>query len=134
MKELESKDLIQEQAFLVSRGVRPMAIVGNCSEDKDEALEAIIRLETFSVPGAIPFITKREEGILDYGFASEEWVIDLFSWVNNWEDLTITEEHRHQILGLLLGYGPDSIRNIKKWEEEEEQNYENTNTRTNAVN
>ena len=58
---------------------------------------------------AIPFIYKRPDGYVSYGYAKEPWVINLFKWI---EGPDVPENYRHMILGLLLGYDPESIRKL----------------------
>jgi hypothetical protein len=109
----QSDDLVREQAYLVARGVRPLAIVGECSADTMTMMRTATRIETLSVPGAIPFVCDCKNGAAEYGYAAEEWVVDLFEWLVTAEGHTVPVEHRHRVLGLLLGYSPSAVRDFQ---------------------
>lgn len=97
---------LNEQAFLVGRGVRPLAFCGQCTP---EAAATVLReLTRYGKPHhVIPVLAPRSNTVIDYGFASHQWVADLFVWVMaNWDQLP--KEHAHGIVGLLLGYSPVS--------------------------
>ena len=103
-----SDDLIQEQALLVSRGVRPMAIFGFTSSlDETELEKVFIRMNSISEPdGGIPFVLpQRSPECTKVGFAAERWVIDLLEW----SYANARPRFHHCIMGLLLGYSPESI-------------------------
>ena len=97
----------QEHAYLVARGVRPLAIVGNCPAQDIEMFRVVAKLEDLGCPGAIPFVFPRNDGNADYGYASGAWCIDLLRWT---ESDAVPAQHRHRIIGLLLGYSVDAIR------------------------
>lgn len=97
----------REHAYLVARGVRPLAIVGNCPADPRRMFEVAAQLEEVASEGAIPFVAPRNDRIADYGFARSKWVIDLLSWA---QTDAVPTEHRHRIIGLLLGYSVEAVR------------------------
>jgi hypothetical protein len=98
---LPSDDALREQAQLVARGVRPLALVGSCSLDRASAVRHyLLRL---GVPGAIPFVVPHGDGA-ECGYAARAWVVETLTWV--W---TVPERHRHRVLGLLLGYSAEAI-------------------------
>ena len=103
-----SDDLAYEQAFLVSRGVRPLAIVGYTSSDDQEMDEARGRLivAAYPVEGAIPFVLPTWENTAAAGYASEQWAIDLLAWAHSPD---VPFRAHHLILGMLLGYSPRSV-------------------------
>lgn len=101
------RDYLVEHAYLVSRGVRPMALAGHCKADHGLMAQVALKLEEAAEPGAIPFVVDRGDGIADYGFSSTLWALDLLKWV---QSDAAPVEHRHRIIGLLLGYSPESIR------------------------
>ena len=104
-----SDDYLSEHAYLVERGVRPMSIVGHVEGGAEFLLRVASRLEIISVYNrVIPFVIKRADGIADCGFASEQWVVDLYEWLVQSADVPNIQEHR--IRGLLLGYSADAIR------------------------
>jgi len=104
-----SEDYVAEHAYLVARGVRPMAIVGHVRANKDLMLQAASRLEIVSVgESVVPFVIPRADGFADCGFAAARWVVDLYAWLVG--SACVPEEQAHRIKGLLLGYGADAIR------------------------
>jgi hypothetical protein len=108
-----SDDLVREQAYLVARGVRPLAIIGECGTDTVTMMRAATRIETLSVPGAIPFVCDCKNGAAEFGFAAEPWVVDLFEWVMTADRSAVPTEHRHRVLGLLLGYSAAAVRDFE---------------------
>lgn len=109
----QSDDLVREHAYLVARGVRPLAIVGECSTDTLTMLRTATRIESLAIPGAIPFVCDCKDGLAEYGYAAEAWVVDLFEWVMTAERNVVPETHRHHVLGLLLGYAPSAVRDFQ---------------------
>ena len=101
-------DILREQAYLVARGVRPMALLGECETDSVTVLEAYTALEREAGDGVIAFTVDRGDGITDLGYAASPWVVDLYRWLT--ADDAVPETHQHRIIGLLLGYSPSSIR------------------------
>ena len=104
-----SEDLILEHALLVSRGVRPMALVAYVDLHDSDMLEAYDQLvQALGSNGAIPFVLPwREMDCAVAGFAAERWVIGMLEWMCS-PDLVDPRRH-HQLMGLLLGYSPGSI-------------------------
>lgn len=105
-----STDLVREQAYLVERGVRALSIIGQCTADEVTMLRVATELE--AVPeNAIPFVCDLGNGMADYGFAAQPWVVSLYEWVA--KQNAAPAEHRHRILGLLLGYDPSAIASFE---------------------
>ena len=103
-----SDDLIQEQAYLISRAVRPLAILGSVSLDELEMQHQFVRLNqlTGGQGGVIPFVLpRRNVDCAMVGFASEQWVIDLLEW--SYSDAPLRQQHC--IVGILLGYSARDI-------------------------
>lgn len=67
-------------------------------------------LEDADTEGVIPFVAPRDDGVADYGYAASRWVLDLFRWV---QSDAVPTQHRHRIIGLLLGYSVESIRTFE---------------------
>jgi hypothetical protein len=105
-----SEALIAEQAYLVARGVRALALAGQCDSEPLVMLRVATRLEAQSSPGAIPFVVDRGDGRADFGFAAAGWVLDLYSWLSKDTQDAVPEPQRSRILGLLLGYSTEAIR------------------------
>ena len=102
--------LVAEAAYLVARGVRPMALVYDGMADGPTMLELASRLEAIGDPGAIPMVVDHGDGRTGAGYAVAGWVIDLYEWVTSVDGrVAVPERHRHAILGLLLGYGSAAI-------------------------
>ena len=109
MKNEWPESYISEHAYLVARGVRPMAIVGRVEADKNLMLQAVSRLEIVSIgEPVIPFVVPRDNGFADCGFAAARWVVDLYAWLVGPNG--VPEDHAHRITGLLLGYDAKAIR------------------------
>lgn len=102
---LPSDEFLGESAYLVSRGVRPMALAGHCEADPMVMLRASTRLGTAALRfDVLPFVIDFGDGLADCGYAAAKWVIDLYESV-----IREQHPHRHQILGLLLGYSAQAI-------------------------
>lgn len=104
---MKSDDYLCEQAYLISRGVRPLALLGAVSSDPTEMRDYFARLwkVTAKWGNVIPFVFPRKDmDCAMAGFAAAEWVIDLLRWSYDqpWR-------RHHQIVGLLLGYTPSAI-------------------------
>ncbi len=107
MADLPSADLVREQAYLVSRGVRPMALLGTTAPD-DAEVRSLLELHGQHHPGALPFVVPLVGGWA-FGFAAAAWCVDLYVWAQGQP-----EAQRERIEGLLLGYG---AREIERHEE-----------------
>ena len=107
--ELPSPELLEEQSYLVARGVRAIALVGHCPTDGDLMLRVSTRLESAGHQGAIPFVVRRDADVADFGYAAARWAVELFVWAADTPD-----EQRHRIIGLLLGYGADAIERFER--------------------
>jgi hypothetical protein len=105
---MDSPDCLAEHAYLVARGVRPLAIAGDCEADPDRMMAAATAVDLATVPGAIPFVVDHGTGWASFGYAGFAWALDLFEWVANPEN-EVPEEQRHRIVGLLLGYGGGAV-------------------------
>jgi hypothetical protein len=103
---LPSRDLISEQEYLVSRGVRPLAIIGHYAADA-RYLGRIERLLEAESGGVLPFAIDHGDGTASYGFAASEWVLDLYRWLVT--DAHVPQKQRHRVVGLLLGYGVEAV-------------------------
>lgn len=107
-KSIELEDgLVREAAYLVARGVRPMALVYDGAADRLSMLQTATQLERLGDPGCIPLVVDHNDGRAGCGFASAQWVIDLYQWITS--GVAVPPEHRHAILGLLLGYSTSAI-------------------------
>jgi hypothetical protein len=109
-----SEDYIAEQAYLVARGVRPLALVGSFRADPWTMTRVQTTLGRLSCAGAIPFVVDRGDGVADAGYAAAGWAVDLFSCAVREEQDAIPTRHRDRVLGLLLGYSPTSIRDFEE--------------------
>ena len=105
-----NEDLVQEHAYLVSRGVRHLAIIDS-HENTCEDLPLLLctKLETLSLyyPEVIPFVHKNLDGFVDYGFAREPWVLEIYKWICNSK---VPKKYRNIIVGLLCGYSTEALR------------------------
>lgn len=105
---LPSSDSLSESAYLISHGVRPLALVGECLSEPFAMLRTATILE--GVVGErseiIAFVIDRGDGFASYGFARHQWSIDMLEWVHQHD---IPDNVSHGILGLLLGYSSEGI-------------------------
>ena len=95
-----------EAAYLVSRGVRPLAVVAEGVADEMQMIRAMTVLGRYSDDRAIRFVVDHEDGTASWGYAAAAWAIDLYRWARLEEK---DESRRHQVLGLLLGYSPEAV-------------------------
>ncbi len=102
---LPSEDVLSEHAYLVARAVRPVAIAGNCEAETAVMKRAMTRLRSAAGTAAIPFVIDEGDGVATCGYASHPWAVDLLRWALT----SAPPEQVHRILGLLLGYGAESI-------------------------
>jgi hypothetical protein len=109
-----SDDALVEHAYLVSRGVRPMALAGYTSSGDWEMTRATTRLERLASPGAITFVIPRDDGLADCGYGACRWAIDLYGWALVSRRDAMPARYRHRIVGLLLGYSPMAIRDFEE--------------------
>ncbi|KKN79957.1 hypothetical protein LCGC14_0334650 [marine sediment metagenome] len=98
-------------AYLVSRGVRALALCGMC-EARPEEMASILDMLREAVGGtgshdAEPFIFQTGEWA-HYGFCSEPWVLSLYKWLTE-NSGAVPEEHTDAICGMLFGYSPPAI-------------------------
>lgn len=111
--ETPSKECMEREAYLVSRGVRPLAQIGCCSSHY--ATLNIIRQKLAeaaqSLPKAIPFVVDHNDGIASYGYTTTFWAADLYRWAGSG---AVPEDQRHRILGLVLGYSPQAIQDFEE--------------------
>jgi len=106
---LPSRDLLDAEAYLVSRGVRPVALIGHCPADPIIMLRIKGGLhKARQAQLVIPFIFAEggEPGSAAFGYASHRWCIDLLEWAMS---AAVPSARKHEILGLLLGYSPSAI-------------------------
>lgn len=104
-----SRAELDNEAYLVSRGVRPLALAGHYP-----AVPLVMcRVKTLLHRArqselVIPFIFAEggDPGSAAFGYASHRWCIDLLEWAL---DGGVPPDRKHEILGLLLGYSPSSI-------------------------
>ena len=102
---LPSEDTIREQAWLIARGVRPLALLGDIELDETDMRECFVKLGGIAGTSAIPFVVPiptMKHAVV--GYAAAEWVIDLLKW-----SYGQPVRRYHQIIGLLLGYSADEI-------------------------
>jgi len=83
-----------------------MALVYDGLAKPDEFLRLASQLEAVCDPNCLPFVVDHHDGRAGGGYAGAEWVIDLYEWATSAD---IPAQHRHAVLGLLLGYDVGSI-------------------------
>lgn len=103
MADLPSPDLVREQAYQISRGVRPMALLGTCSHELVVEVRGRLEVGGQHHPEAMPFVLSDGDAV-HFGYSAAAWCVDLYRWAQG-QPL----EQRERIEGLLLGYGPREI-------------------------
>jgi hypothetical protein len=102
------RSALREHAYLVERGVRPLAIIGSV-----QAIPALMEAAYSEVlkaavgTYAVPFTMNMGDGTAEYGYAAAPWVLDLYKWTCDSADMP--QANKHRIIGLLLGYSVDAI-------------------------
>ena len=101
-------ELLHEKGYLVSRGVRPLALVKNVSAlDRNEVKRTIqdIHLQRYGCSEIQPSVVSIRRGDrIVLGFASHAWVAETLEWSE-----FLPEKWRARVRGMLLGYSPGSI-------------------------
>lgn len=108
-----SNDVIREQIYLISRGVRPMSLIGSVKAEHQEMKNLYQKLSGLApinggsseiVP--IPFVVDCGKGRAVGGFATHTWIPETYQWLNQAE---VPSKHISRIIGLLLGYSTGAI-------------------------
>lgn len=96
--------LFQEASYLVSRGVRPIALaMDHCEpEDLEKAQKA---LEEGGYPGALPFVIEITDAF-QLGYVAEPWVLELYVWLRGPD---VPMDKYEALSGLLFGYSIEAI-------------------------
>ena len=98
-----------DAAYLVSRGVRPLALVGTVPatpEAMSHAEQDLFRCGSLhGNKSPLPFVLKGND-LAQCGYVSHSWVLDLFFWLERGD---VPLRQRERILGLLLGYSAAAI-------------------------
>jgi hypothetical protein len=100
---------LDNEAYLVSRGVRPLALVGHCPSGplimcRVKTLLGRVRQAQMVIP--FIFAEGGDPGSAAFGYASHRWCVDLLEWAL---DGGVPPARKHEILGLLCGYSPSAI-------------------------
>lgn len=104
---LPSDDLLGEQAYLIARGVRRLALVGMCPAEQTVMTRVATRIEEHGNENCVPFVVNLQDGHAAFGYASAGWALDLYEWIMTTKH--VPQEQRERVLGLLLGYGTEAI-------------------------
>jgi hypothetical protein len=100
---------LDNEAYLVSRGVRPLALIGHCPSDplvmcRVKTLLSRVRQAELVLPFIFTEGDHPEQAA--FGYAAHRWVIDHLEWALG---AALPAARRHEILGLLCGYSPAAI-------------------------
>ena len=110
-----SHEFVNRDAYLVSRGVRPAAIVGfvlNTPVDIREALSIVLLCLSdgwgYCETEPIPFTMRwrLDPNLVAIGVAGYPWIPPILEWLSS---DAVPEEHYDRLLGLILGYSPASV-------------------------
>jgi hypothetical protein len=103
-----NRDVLAEHAYLVARGVRPLAIGGHFPTGSASMLRIATLIEDAAPQeGVMAFVIDHGDDSGSFGYAVNRWTLDFYEWAVT--DGSIPEQQRHRIVGLLLGYSPDAI-------------------------
>lgn len=103
-----SPDVLTEHAYLVARGVRPLAIANHFPTDSASMLRIATLIETAAGnEDVLPFVIDHGDGSGSFGYAANRMTLDFYEWAAS--DRLIPEQQRHRIIGMLLGYSPVAI-------------------------
>ena len=113
-KNIPSAEVVGEQAYLVARGVRLLAIAGVIEDTIERLVDVRQMLYESAVESAgsqervpIPFLIKNPgTNLIDFGYASHEWVIDVYEWLLGG---TVPDQMVSRVMGVLLGYSGDAV-------------------------
>ena len=113
-KDLPPVDVLNEQAYLVARGVRLLAVAGVVEDTIENLVDVRQMLYEASVESAgsqervpIPFLIKTPgTNLINFGYASHEWVIDVYEWLL---DDTVPDQMVSRVMGMLLGYSGEAV-------------------------
>ncbi len=102
-------ETLDEACYLVSRGVRPLALAGVCPDTP--VVMTTVRTVLHRATQAeltIPFVfpERGNPGIAAFGYAVHRWCIDLLEWAMSGE---IPPARKHEIIGPLCGYSATAI-------------------------
>jgi hypothetical protein len=103
-----NRDVLAEHAYLVARGVRPVAVAGHFQAETASTLRIATLIERAApAEEVIPFVVEHCDGTSSFGYAASRWSLDFYEWAIT--DPAIPEQQRHRVIGMLLGYSPDAI-------------------------
>jgi hypothetical protein len=103
-----NRDVLTEHAYLVARGVRPLAIAGHFPTGPTSMLRIATLVEAAAPQEDVsPFVIDHGDGSGSFGYAVNRWTLDFYEW--SVTDRGVPEQQRHRIVGMLLGYSPVAI-------------------------
>lgn len=76
-----SDQSVREQSYQIARGVRSLALIGQCDAGARAMSRVRARLDALAETGAVSFLCDRGDGSAEYGYAAAQWAIDLYRWV-----------------------------------------------------
>ena len=106
-----SIDYVSEQAYLVSLGVRPMALVRETNVNQEDADAALHGLQNAAcgysnvISFVIPWENNPYGRCVLQGYTTKRWIVDLLKWTM----ANAPERYADYVIGLLLGYSPGAI-------------------------
>ncbi len=101
-------DMCRAHALLVSKAGRFVSVIRDLDPQAQASLmDAALQVERNSLPGCRPFQVTRPDGRVELGYATAQWVIELYRWLVT--ESRIPELQRRRMLAVLLGFGAESI-------------------------
>lgn len=112
-----SEIVIENEAYLVSRGVRPVAWVAVSSSESEcveraladvtEAIESVSGSWEIK-PRAFAVRHYGRDDIVDIVITGYEWVRDVLEWLG--DEVTVPAHYANLVCGLMLGYSPSAVQ------------------------
>jgi hypothetical protein len=104
-----SRAELDNECYLVSRGVRPLALVGHCPSTpvlmcRVKTLLQRVQQAELVIPFIFPEGDHPEQTA--FGYAAHRWIVDHLEWALG---SGLPRPRVHEILGLLCGYSPAAI-------------------------
>src|SRR5690349_8752304 len=79
-----SPDVLGEHAYLVARGVRPLAVAGHCSREETCLLRLATVVENAALgEPVVSFVCPHQDGTVSFGYAANAPVLDLYEWATS---------------------------------------------------
>lgn len=97
---------VRQQAELVNRGVRGLALIVQTKDGKEDPLWEVVQ-QAADEEKTLPVCQQLANGMYVLGFAAQNWIIDAYAWA-----VQQPSPYGDMVVALLCGYSPEAIA---KW-------------------